>query len=91
MNFKLSIMTWYLFQKIVMIYVESWWDVSFYDENLTHGLVSYFYKSTSVRAIKWICTSINMRADNFAILQILIENKCCLVNVYDLIVTASFD
>jgi len=24
-----------------------------------------------------------MRADNFAILQILIENKCCLMNVYD--------
>jgi len=28
-------------------------------------------------------------ADNFAILQILIENKCCLVNVCDLIMTAS--
>jgi len=36
-----------------------------------------------------MCTSINMRADNFAIIQILIENKCCLVNVYDLIVTTS--
>jgi len=26
---------------------------------------------------------INMRVDNFAILQILIENRCCLVNVCD--------
>jgi len=30
-----------------------------------------------------------MKASDFAIFQILIENNCCLIIVYDLIMTAS--
>jgi len=55
--FLSSSQIWYLYQRSLWCYGESWWDFSFHGDNLTRGLV-ILIKVTKAQVIKWY-TSIN--------------------------------